>query len=231
MRIFNDFEEARNEIRRDLAEMGIQVKPKTYQNKDISEDESMNTRELQNYSYTIINSDPNDIEIPNVAWALAEWEERRTGIEGEPVNPGEAWKWRSQVWEEFLVREQFDYSYPERLWQNGFNPIGNIISRIKQDPGSRQLWCSIWDQSDNLVIGGKARVPCSLGYNFQVRNDQVNIHYVMRSCDFATHFSNDVFFACKLLDYVSEKTGYLRGTVTQTIFSMHIYERDVKDVF
>ena len=53
----------------------------------------------------------------------------------------------------------------------------------------------------------------------------------MRSCDFSTHFANDVYLAIKLLEYVAELTGYEVGNFTHTIFSLHIYKKDLKGVF
>ena len=55
MRIFNDFNEALSEIKRDLAEMGIDVHTKTMQNKNIENDDNYSTKELQFYSYRIID--------------------------------------------------------------------------------------------------------------------------------------------------------------------------------
>ena len=51
MRIFMNFNEAKEEIKRDLAEMGIVVKPKTMQDKIIEGNEDYETKELQNYSF------------------------------------------------------------------------------------------------------------------------------------------------------------------------------------
>lgn len=231
MRIFKSFAEATNEIQRDLAEMGIEVKPKSYQNKDISHDPNMETLEIQNYSYTVLNPQEMDLN-PVQPWASLEWEERRAGINGKPVNPGEAWRARSTVWTEFLTEQgRFDYSYPERFDCGGLSPIKRIIERIDEDPDSRQLWCSIWHPEDIIFIGGERRVPCTLGYNFQVRDGALNIHYIQRSCDFATHFQNDMYMGHQLQKYVADATGYMVGRFAHTIFSMHIYKRDVKGVF
>ena len=48
-RIYNKFDEALSEIGRDLAEMGISVHPKTWQDKDVSDNPDFETKELQNY--------------------------------------------------------------------------------------------------------------------------------------------------------------------------------------
>lgn len=231
MRLYVKAEEAFEEIKRDLSEMGIWVRPKTMQDKIIEGNPDYETTELQNYSYTILNAKSS--EIPNVTqpWADAEFQERITKqVDGKFINPGEAWKLRNNVWDEFLHDGKFGYTYNELIWNN--DQFTKIVNRLKEDPDSRQLWISLWDPTrDPDLLGGVSRVPCSLGYAFQVREGKLNMHYVMRSCDFSTHFANDVYLAIKLLEYVAELTGYEVGNFTHTIFSLHIYKKDLKGVF
>lgn len=231
MRIYVKADEAFEEIKRDLAEMGIWVRPKTMQDKIIEGNPEYETTELQNYCYTIL--DANSKDIPNVTqpWADAEFVERITEPkDGEFINPGEAWKLRENVWGEFFHNGKFGYSYNELIWNN--NQFTKIVERLKEDPDSRQLWISLWDPTrDPDLLGGVSRVPCSLGYGFQVREGKLNMHYIMRSCDFSTHFANDVYLAIKLLEYVAELTGYEVGNFTHTLFSLHIYRKDLKEVF
>lgn len=236
MRLYIKADEAFEEIKRDLAEMGIWVRPKTMQDKIIEGNPEYETTELQNYCYTILNAKSS--EIPNVTqpWADAEFQERITDpyddlrICANYINPGEAWKLRENIWGEFFHNGKFGYTYNELIWNN--DQFTKIINRLKEDPDSRQLWISLWDpERDPDLLGGISRVPCSLGYAFQVREGKLNMHYVMRSCDFSTHFANDVYLAIKLLEYVAELTGYEVGNFTHTIFSLHIYRKDLKNVF
>lgn len=240
MRIYMNWAEAYEEIKRDLAEMGINVYPKTMQDKNIEGNPDYATKELQNYCYTILNANPEDVKPFSIQpWADAEFEERVkepfvTTPNGEQmvefVNPGEAYKLRDEVWNEYMHDGKFAYTYNERIWRNG--QLCKIINRLKKDHDSRQLWLSIWDcNEDPNKLGGISRVPCSLGYNFQFREGKLNIHYVMRSCDFGTHFCNDVYLGMRLLQYVCEKTGLPMGNFTHTMFSLHIYQKDIQGVF
>ena len=237
MRIFSDFDEAFSEIKRDLAEMGIEVHTKTMQNKNIENDENYSTKELQFYSYRIL--DPfqpakfNQLfdRLPNKSWAVNEWLERKEGIEGKPVNPGEAYKLRDSVWNEFLnIEGKFDYSYSERFAMN--EQVQKVIEALKRDNLSRQAYITIWKPEDSSYLGTAiSRVPCSLSYLFQYRQGRLNMEYSMRSCDFNTHFPNDVYEALKLMDYVSRKTGLPAGDFIHHIASFHVYKKDIKDVF
>lgn len=235
MRIYINWAEAYEEIKRDLAEMGINVYPKTMQDKIIEGNEDYATKELQNYCYTILNAKSWDIKGVTQPWADAEFNER---IE-EPtlthngyryVNPGIAWQLRKDIWDEYMHDGKMAYTYNERIYRN--MQLEKIIERLRKDHDSRQLWLSIWDcNEDPDKLGGISRVPCSLGYNFQFREGKLNIHYVMRSCDFNTHFCNDVYLAIKLLEYVAKECNMAVGNFTHTMFSLHVYKKDVNDVF
>ena len=224
MRIYTNWQECYEEVRRDLAEMGIRVFPKSMQDKK----GDFETLELQNYSYSLLNANSSDISGVIQPWADSEFNER-IDPSGN-INPGNAWELRKDVWTEYLHEGKMAYTYNERLFLN--DQLNKIIERLKEDKDSRQLWVSIWNpEIDPDKLGGVSRVPCSLGYNFQYREGKLNIHYVMRSCDFSTHFINDVYLAIKLLEYVAEKTGLKVGSFTHTMFSLHVYKEDVSKVF
>ena len=228
MRIYTNWEECLEETKRDLAEMGILVKPKSMQDKIIEGNEDYETKELQNYSYTLLNADSSKITGVIQPWADKEFEERvdKRGY----VNPGVAWLERKEIWTEYMHEGKMAYTYNERFFRN--RQLEKIIMRLKEDHDSRQLWLSVWDPNEDPdKLGGVSRVPCSLGYNFQYRDGVLNIHYIMRSCDFSTHFINDVYLGIKLLEYVAEKAGLPVGNFTHTMFSLHVYKKDVTEVF
>ena len=241
MRIYMDWQEAFEEVKRDLAEMGIIVKPKTMQDKVIEGNSDYETRELQNYCYTILNAKSSDVSGVTQPWADEEFkqriydpwdrdDERKDVNVPDFINPGKAWELRKDIWTEYMHEGLMAYTYNERIWMN--DQISKIIERLKEDHDSRQLWLSIWDPNwDTDRLGGISRVPCSLGYNFQFRDGKLNMHYLMRSCDFKTHFTNDVYLAIKLLEYVAKEAGLEVGNFTHTMFSLHVYKKDVEGVF
>lgn len=241
MRIYMNWDEAYEEVKRDLAEMGVLVKPKTMQDKIVEGNPDYETMELQNYCYTILDAKSSDVKGAIQPWADAEFKERISnpflppefrGCIDTPsfINPGEAWKLREDVWKEYMHDGKMAYTYNERIWRN--EQLTKIIERLKEDHDSRQLWLSIWDPNEDVdKLGGISRVPCSLGYNFQFRDGKLNIHYVMRSCDFSTHFVNDVYLGIKLLEFVASKCGMEVGNFTHTMFSLHVYKKDVANVF
>jgi thymidylate synthase len=228
MRFYQNFGEAVNEIRRDLAEMGIEVHPQTMQDKYVADDDDYSTKELQDYIYKVFNPlqslDQLSVTQP---WADAEFQERINIIDG-PINPGEAYKLRDRVWNEFLHGGHFAYTYNERMYFQ----LEKIINELKLHPDSRQLYLSIWNpEIDTWNLGSGSRVPCSLGYLFQLRNGKLHMKYFMRSCDFVTHFHNDVYLAVRLMEYVAKSAGVEPGDFTHYIGSFHVYRKDIQGVF
>lgn len=256
MRIFTYFKEAFPELKRELSEMGTDIAPQTVQDKIVANNPDYATKELQNYVYTVTNPDPSHLT-PFQPWADAEWEERKAGIEGKPVNPGQAWKMRQEAqgdlitWSDYLEvdgipahgekgkmraaeladsgRAAFAYSYGDRF--DIGSQVLEIIQRLKEDNQSRQLYISLWDPHVDPQRLGYRRVPCSLGWHLMYRGGKLNITYFMRSCEFATHFQNDIYLTLKLQRYIAEKSGLEPGMFVHWISSFHIYARHLKNVF
>ena len=55
--------------------------------------------------------------------------------------------------------------------------------------------------------------------------------YMQRSCDFSTHYHNDVWLAVKLLEYVARKAGMQPGHFSHWIGSLHVFNKDVEGIF
>lgn len=228
MRFYNDFNEVYSEVTRDLAEMGKIVKPKTMQNKNIEGNSDYETRELQNYSYTILK--PETIldkphEKVDLDWCEAEFLERISTV---PINPGTAYRMRFDVWHEFLNADgRFDYTYSERMCHQ----LPLLIDYLACDSDTRRAYLSIWEPHDMLLALTPTRVPCSLGYLFQVRNGKLTVKYSMRSCDIMTHFPNDIYLAAKLQKYVADQIGVETEYLVHEVGSLHAYNKDLKGVF
>lgn len=201
------------------------------QDKNIENDPDFLTKELTNYSYTVLDPDYTEIDGVHEEWVIQEWADRIVG----DLNPGRAWKLRPEIWREFLearhppgsTRGIFSYTYSDRM---GGHHIDRIIEELLFHPHSRQLWLPVWWPVDE-TRRGQRRVPCSLGYWFVMRDGALHMTYMMRSCDFFTHYANDVALASMLLHYVAQKADVSVGTFTHFIGSFHVYAKDVADVF
>jgi len=229
MRIYATCKEAISEIQRDLFEMGIKTHSKSMQNKDVADDENYSTKELQGYSFTILDdSDMNEMVGECLNWCEAEAKERIAGWENPeshtPLNPGNAYKLRENVWKEFLNEDgTFCYTYNERMyWQ-----IKSLIEELKRNPDSRQTIIQFHDRNiDQERMGGKKRIPCSMFYQLMLREGKLDIVYLMRSTDFYTHFKNDIWHAMKFRNFVAEQIGVEPGKYIMFASSLHAYKKD-----
>lgn len=202
MRIYSNSFELMSELGRELNSYGQTVKPKTYQNKRIEGNEDFITKELicQQYCLTSLG-DPVWLFVfsHSKEWADAEFQERITfEPNGEPWNPGEAWKLRRDLWEQFLVKEEisfvgnethkeyheiFEYTYSERIMKpvyfNGtvMPKIMAIIQLLKSDQDTRKAVLNIYgtdnynEDEDSDHYDGSRRIPCSMYYDFLIRQN------------------------------------------------------------
>jgi thymidylate synthase len=238
MRIYLNCNEAITDIGRELKKCSTTLHPQTYQNKIIKDDPLFDTKEIQAFQFMIINTDDKD-QMPNVTpeWCKEEFKERISQRGG--VNPGEAYKLRPEVWNQFLVEKtelydddddggvrrvkKFDYNYNERIsWQ-----IPSIIEELRIRPETRQAIIEVHNNINDLKsLGGRERIPCSMFYQFMVRDGKLDVLYVMRSSDFATHFTNDIWQADELRRFIASQVGLPIGKFIMTISSLHIYAKD-----
>ncbi len=231
MRIYKNCKEAASETKRELAEMGNDVKIETMQDKKVKDNPEFLTKELVGYSYMIIDPSNDKIELAKafgkeneIDWAEAEIKER---LDQKKANPGEAYKLR-KVWEEFVHGGKFSYSYGERIGDQ----VVKVIASLRENPGSRNAIVSMWDPNIDIErIGGKMRVPCTMYYQFLIRDGKLNMIYNIRSNDLFTHWCWDIWLAISLQEYVASRLGIEVGFFMQQIGSLHGYQKDMKGIF
>ena len=168
------------------------------------------------------------------------------------------------MWEEFLVQDgdgglRFDYSYGERfnqevLYKGGYHKLLEAIAiQLAEDPDTRKAILPVYGtytrynhndrgactgftlERDIDFMDGAHRIPCSMYFDFLLRNGKLNICYHQRSSDFVQHFGNDVYLAWNLMLYMVELINkYLGeegdavspGYLYHTIDSLHAYKKD-----
>jgi len=226
MRIFGSCREAYYEIRRDLLEVGEWVQGFSYQDKIVENDPQFDFMELHPYVYTITDTSDTGVvgDLLELDWAWIQREHQERMIGG--LNPGQAWKLRDDVWGEFLETNcRFSYTYSERFGTG--DQIHAIIRELQRHPHSRQAIVSVYRSDLDLPnVGGSARIPCSMFYQFMVRNNKLDLYYVMRSCDFFTHFPYDMILAINLQNHVASCLNQDLGPFTHMITSLHAFRKD-----
>lgn len=122
-------------------------------------------------------------------------------------------------------------AYGKRLrnW-DGIDQLEEVYKKLKKDPYSRQSIAVIFDPvRDNKIHchGGYSKdIPCTSLFNFQIRNNKLNMNVVMRSNDLHKGF---IYDAHNFMIIQNILAGWLEvevGKYEHTALSLHIYESD-----
>lgn len=232
----------------------LETTPENYghwQQLDVSQSPEHATYELLNVNVEMpmpekkFTSDPGpgvgaiDCIWPDLPWAEGHFLER---VAGKAVNPGDwhdRWPYHKHGEALHLKGKIYDHNYMERIWPKGLLkgyrfPVGDlndVIDHLLRKKGTRQAYLPLWFPEDTGAIEDQ-RVPCTLGYQFIIRNDELNIVYLMRSCDIYRHFTNDVYMAVRLAQHV---LSYLPRTISMgrlnmSITSLHGFYGDTEEI-
>ena len=175
--------------------------------------------------------------MPNLPWAEDHFMER---VSGEPLNPppSEAWWPFARAGNsEHKKDAQFSHTYPERIWPKRagriswdehpaqgirypYGDLRDVVKLICHDPGTRQAYLPIWFPEDT-GLGISQRVPCSIGYQFLIRQGELHVFYTMRSCDLMRHFVDDIYMAARLGEWMSNVLN--QCDVEQTLGRLHVH--------
>lgn len=108
-----------------------------------------------------------------------------------------------------------------------------IIDCLKEDKHSRQAVMQVFEPQDTYAFGGDTRIPCSLHYQFLIRNNQLHCIYCMRSNDYFGHNPIDIWLAAETIKHLTEqlKETYPEletGKLYYQAGSLHAYNWDLK---
>lgn len=249
------------DIRSQLATRLLETEPENHgkwQQLDVSGSSAHDTYELLNT--TIWYEMPKTLHKlqhhlnPDLPWANDHFLER---VGGHAINPGvEHNNWPYHAGQVTLHQHggKYDHNYMERIWPtdieaefatacgedyghfSGYRfPVGDlndVVNMLKQDKHTRQAYLPIWFPEDTGATQGQ-RVPCTLGYHFIVREDTLHMTYNMRSCEIYRHFTNDVYMAVRLAEWVAWnafKSEVVIGQLTMNIVSLHGFVGDTHHI-
>lgn len=241
-RIFKDCLEMVQEMDRELKVSGITVPVKHYQNKELI-GENQNTKELIGVNFII--SKPSLKKKEMLEFLFKEEadniekyceQELLDRINREGLNPGNSYKIRLDLWQSLMSKkdgEKFDYTYSERI--NFHNQLDNAIASLKDDEHSRRAMVMIFKPEDtDESMGFATRIPCSISYQFVIRNNKLMVIYYIRSNDYFKHFAIDIWLANAMQEYIVEqlKETYPKlkvGSLNYYCGSFHAYNEDLSN--
>lgn len=241
-RIFKDCLEMVQEMDRELKVSGITVPVKHYQNKELT-GENQNTKELVGVNFIISKpslgkKDMLKFLFKDEADNIEEYckQEFLDRINREGLNPGNSYKVRLDLWQSLMSKkdgEKFDYTYSERI--NYCHQLDNAIAALKDDIHSRRAMIMIFKPEDTMESSGFAtRIPCSIDYQFLIRNNKLMVLYHIRSQDYFKHFAIDIWLANAMQEYMVEqlKDTYPNlkvGSLNYYCGSFHAYNEDLSN--
>lgn len=112
--------------------------------------------------------------------------------------------------------------------QFGFNQIRTIESLLKKDKSSRRAVLNINTPNKNVYETNDE--PCTIALQFLIRNNRLNLTAIMRSNDLWFGTPYDVLFFTSLQRIIANDLKIKIGSYYHFATSMHIYERNVKDL-
>jgi len=117
-----------------------------------------------------------------------------------------------------------------------YGDLNDVVDLLERDPLTRQAYLPVFFPEDTGAVH-RERVPCTLGYHFIVRNDELHMVYYLRSCDFVRHMRDDIYLSVRLQQWVLEQlrerhgeywSNIKAGSFTMHITSLHCFVNDFR---
>lgn len=241
-RIFKDCLEMVKEMDRELKVSGITVPVKHYQNQELT-GENQNTKELIGVNFVITKPwlqkrEMLEFLFKDEAQRIEDYckQEILDRIDRRGLNPGNSYKIRMDLWQKLMSKKEndkFDYTYSERI--NYSRQLDNAIAALKDDEHSRRAMIMIFKPEDTRESSGfQTRIPCSVSYQFLIRNNKLMVLYYIRSNDYFKHFAIDIWLTQAIQEYMWTQLqdtypGLKIGPLNYYAGSFHAYHEDLSN--
>lgn len=110
----------------------------------------------------------------------------------------------------------------------GYDQLKSVLNILKKDKNSRRALINF--SVPNIERRITKDEICTIAIQFLVRDDKLNCHVYMRSCDLYTGFPYDyIYFTC-LQHIVAENLSLEVGSYHHTCTSLHFYDKNEDDM-
>jgi len=130
---------------------------------------------------------------------------------------------RAKIWKQMMIpgttKVNSNYGY---FW-NYNNQLNKVIDELNRNKDTRRaiIVHYILHEIDQY----KYDTPCNDVLNFYIKDGKLELTVFARSIDLWFGFCNDQYTFAKLMELVSEKTGYPVGQMHWFITNLHVYSR------
>ncbi len=185
------------------------------------------TRELNNVKIELKDIDKNLVSIRDIspAYLFGEWIWYFTGRNSMEFISSFGSMWKRLTDDGKTSNSAYGYIMKSK---HGFDQITTIIKLLEEDPESRRAVININTPNPNVITTKDE--PCTIALQFMIRNGKLNCTAMMRSNDIWFGFPYDVAFFTELQKFIADKLNVGYGTYTHFVTSLHLYERNYKDV-
>src|SRR4051812_8842714 len=102
--------------------------------------------------------------------------------------------------------------------------LPEVVRRLQRDHDSRQAVMTMWDPLHDLFSSGVRDYPCTIGLQFLLRHDRLEMIVTMRSNDVWKGLAYDAFVFTQLQQVIAAVLDVEAGKYTHNPGSLHIYE-------
>lgn len=121
-------------------------------------------------------------------------------------------------------------AYGHRLKSNipGLHQLWLLLRVLREQSKTRQAVITMWKPADLHVIlyDTPADVPCTLTWQFLVRDGRLHMVCSMRSNDVWLGMPYDIFVNTSIQSVIADTLGIEYGTYTHHVGSLHLYEKN-----
>jgi thymidylate synthase len=180
------------------------------------------TKAIFNASFTIQNPSDKVITTPrrkfNQDYAEYEWD---WYVKGDR-NASEIAE-RAKIWKQMMIPGTNDVNSNYGFFWNYNNQLVKVIDELKRNKETRRAIVVhyILHEIDQY----KYDTPCNDVLNFYIKDGKLQLSVFARSIDLVFGFCNDQYTFAKLMEHVSQKTGYPVGQMHWFITNLHVYPR------
>ena len=123
-------------------------------------------------------------------------------------------------------------AYGDRLVRNTGgkqDQLTTIAAMLRSKPNTRQAVVTLWDCREDLLtaVNGLAKdIPCTLSWQFLLRDSYLHMVCTMRSEDVWLGMPYDVFVNTAIQRLLADELNVRAGSYTHNVGSLHLYARN-----
>jgi thymidylate synthase len=180
------------------------------------------TKALFNVSFSLLNPVAKVITIPERKfkedYALYEYAWYKSGNrDASEISE------KAKIWKNMMIPGTTEVNSNYGYFFNKNNQLNRVVQELKNNPDTRRAVVVHYDL--NELDRYKYDTPCNVVLNFYIKDHKLHLTIFARSIDLWYGFGNDQYCFAKLMEEVSEITGYSVGKMNWFITNLHLYEK------